>query len=46
MFEKEDYEAVVLVDATNTFNSLNRSTSLLNLQQICPEFAIFIINTY
>ena len=45
MFE-EDCEAVLLVDATIAFNSLNRATSLLNVQHICPEFAVFIINTY
>ena len=43
MFEEEDCEAVLLVDATNAFNSLNRATSLLNVQHICPEFAVFII---
>ena len=46
MFEEEDREAVLLVDATNAYNSLNRATSLLNIQQICPEFAVLIINTY
>ena len=29
-----------------TLLSLNRTTSLLNIQQIFPEFAVFIINTY
>ena len=46
LFSSDDCEAVLLVDASNAFNSLNRATSLLNVRKICPEFAIFLINTY
>ena len=46
IFSDEDCQGVLLVDATNAFNSLNRETSLLNVRHICPEFATFLINTY
>ena len=46
MFTDENCEGILLVDATNAYNSLNRSTSLLNLPFICPEFAVFLVNTY
>ena len=34
------------MDAANAFNSLNRASSLYNIQKICPEFATYLINTY
>ena len=46
MFKEDNCEGVLMVDATNAYNSLNRATSLLNLAHICPEFAVFLINTY
>ena len=46
MFEDDQTQGVLLVDASNAFNCLNRKTSLLNIPFICPEFAVFIINTY
>ena len=46
IFENEDCEAVILVDATNAFNSLNRYVALHNMQYILPQFAIVLINTY
>ena len=45
-FVKEETEAVLLVDATNAFNSLNRQADLHNIQQVCPSFATVLINTY
>ena len=45
IFSKTDCHKVVLVDATNTFNSLNQTTALLNIQHTCPEFATYLINT-
>ena len=45
IFSGNDCQGVVLVDATNAFNSLNRTTTLLNIQHTCPEFATFLINT-
>ena len=37
---------VLLVDATNAYNSMFRHTALHNIQFICPELATYIINTY
>ena len=46
IFDNPITEAVILVDAENAFNSLNRQASLLNMNVICPEFAKYLINTY
>jgi len=39
-------EAVLLVDATNAFNSLNRHVALQNVLHLCPSIAPAIVNTY
>eukprot|EP00731_Ephydatia_muelleri_P026168 Em0018g268a len=39
-------EAVLLIDANNAFNSLNREAALRNIQILCPPFATILINTY
>ena len=46
LFSCKDTDAVVLVDATNAFYSLNRQMALRNIQHLCPPLAIFVINTY
>ena len=38
--------AVLLVDASNAFNSLNRIVALHNVRQLCPPFAPILINIY
>ena len=45
-FLREDTEAVLLIDASNAFNSLNRMVALHNIRQLCPSFAPILINTY
>ena len=45
-FLQEDTDAILLADASNAFNSLNRAVALHNIQQICPSFAPILINTY
>ena len=45
-FESDNNEAILLVDATNAFNSLNRQTALHNIRRICPALATILINTY
>ena len=39
-------EAVVLVDASNAFNQLNRQLALRNISVLCPSLACFVINIY
>ena len=46
LYEDDDTEAVILVDADNAFNRMNRSVALNNIQFTCPEMATYIINTY
>ena len=45
-FHSDDVEAVLLVDASNAFNSLNREVALRNIQIVCPALAKILINTY
>ena len=46
VFQDEQSEAVLLVDATNAFNSLNRQAALQNIHHLCPSLATVITNTY
>ena len=45
-FETESAEAVILVDASNAFNSVNRQALLHNVRVLCPELSIIAINMY
>ena len=45
-FQNDESDAVILVDAENAFNSLNRSVLLHNIQVLCPAFSTIAINTY
>lgn len=46
VFESSESEAILMVDATNAFNSLNRQAALRNVLQLCPSLARVLINTY
>ena len=46
LFQQEDTEAILLVDATNAFNFLNRLVALHNIRQLCPSLSTVLINTY
>ena len=46
IFHGEDTDAVLLIDASNAFNSLNRMTALHNILVTCPIIAPYAINTY
>ena len=46
IFACENTDAVILVDAENAFNSLNRETALHNIQITCPHMSTVVINTY
>ncbi len=45
-FSSESAEAVLLVDASNAFNSLNREAALHNVQFLCPSLSTALINMY
>ena len=46
IFAEESTEGMILVDATNAFNTLNRQVTLLNCDKICPAMLCILINTY
>ena len=46
VFEDSDAEGVMLVDATNAPNCLNRQNALINIKNLCPELSKVLINTY
>lgn len=45
-FECNITDAILLVDASNAFNSLNHSTILLNIEAIFPALPPILINRY
>ena len=45
-FETDENEAVLLVDATNAFNSLNKQVALHNIRRLCPTLSTILINNY
>ena len=46
IFEEDTTEAMIFVDASNVFNSLNRQVTLHNSQVVCPALAPILVNTY
>ena len=46
VFNSDDSDAMLLVDAINAFNSLNRIVDLHNIQQLCLPLACVLINIY
>ena len=46
IFEDSSAKAVILVDANNTVNSINRKVALYNSQATCSPFSKILINTY
>ena len=46
MYEDDRTEAILLVDASHAFNSLNRQAALRNIHILCPILAPVLINTY
>jgi hypothetical protein len=45
-FSNDETEAILLVDATNAFNTMNRQVALINARQLCPSLATALINIY
>ena len=46
IYDDPSTEAVLLVDACNALNNLNRRVALRNIQTLCPFLASVLINTY
>ena len=46
IFAFDDTEAILLVDASNAFNSINRQAALHNIQFMCPAISTILSNTY
>ena len=45
-FQSDDCEAVILVDAENAFNRVNRKVALHNIQLLCPAVYTYLNNCY
>ena len=41
IFEEEETDAVLLIDASNAFNTLNRAAALYNIRILCPPIATY-----
>ena len=46
IFDDNETEAMIFVDASNAFNRLNRQLALRNTKVVCPAMAPVLINTY
>ena len=46
LFERPETEAIILVDASNAFNNLNRQVALRNIQYQCPAISTMLTNCY
>ena len=46
MYKEKHTEAVLLVDAANAFNSVNRKVFLYNIDVVCPSINIYVQNCY
>ena len=46
IFDSAGSEGVLLVDASNAFNSLNRQVALHNIKLLCPTISTVLNNTY
>ena len=46
LFHSSSTQAVLLADASNAFNSLNRRVSLHNIHFICPPLAVTLAKVF
>lgn len=46
IYGDDSTEAVLMVDASNAFNRLNRKAALHNAEELCPALATILKNTY
>ena len=45
-FEEDDNEAIFLVNASNTFNTLKYQVALQNIRRLCPPLGTHFVNSY
>ena len=46
IYREEETDAVLLIDASNAFNCLNRKALLHNVQYLCPQLSTYVRNCY
>ena len=46
IFQEESTDGVLFIDASNAFNTLNRTALLHNIRYLCPPMATYINNCY
>ena len=46
VFNDDNTEGILLIDAENAFNSINRKVMLYNFKFTCPVIATYISNCY
>ena len=46
LYNNDETQGILFVDAENAFNSMNRITALHNIQRLCPIISTYLINTY
>ena len=46
VFVEEGTDGILLIEASNVFNQMNKSVVLHNIQITCEEMSLYIINTY
>ena len=46
IFAEQDTDAVLFIDASNAFNSINRKALLHNMQYLCPPLSVYLNNIY
>lgn len=46
LFDNNECDQLLHIDATNAFNSINRPVMLHNVNIFCPEFSIYVYNCY
>ena len=46
LFQDPDTEGVLLVDAKNAFNTLNRQAAMWNVKVLCPSLGPTVINIH
>ena len=46
VYAHEETEGVIMADAANAFNNLNRNVAIRNIHHQCPSLAAVVINSY